>query len=186
MVPMHDRDAHEYLETRPHTHRFLAAAILLGTGLGGFVDGILLHQILQWHNMLSSKLPPTTLVTMKANMVWDGFFHVAAWSFTLAGIVVLFLAGRQRDVVWSGRWLAGGMAIGWGAFNLLEGLVDHELIGLHHVHPGTYELVWDMAFLLSGVLLLLVGFVLTRRAWRRPRSSQPRRIRAEQGPAFAR
>ncbi|ELB87945.1 hypothetical protein Rwratislav_37287 [Rhodococcus wratislaviensis IFP 2016] len=28
--------------------------IILGIGLGGFVDGILLHQLLQWHHMLTS------------------------------------------------------------------------------------------------------------------------------------
>ena len=28
--------------------------IILGVGLGGFVDGIVLHQVLQWHHMLSS------------------------------------------------------------------------------------------------------------------------------------
>jgi uncharacterized membrane protein len=27
---------------------------VLGIGLGGVVDGILLHQILQWHHMLTS------------------------------------------------------------------------------------------------------------------------------------
>ncbi|MBA3481110.1 MAG: DUF2243 domain-containing protein, partial [Pirellulales bacterium] len=31
----------------------IAAATLLGIGLGGFVDGILFHQLLQFHNMLS-------------------------------------------------------------------------------------------------------------------------------------
>jgi len=30
-----------------------SAGILLGIGLGGFVDGIVLHQILQWHHMLT-------------------------------------------------------------------------------------------------------------------------------------
>ena len=47
----------------------VSAGILLGTGLGGFVDGIVLHQILQWHNMLSSIRPPTDLITMKYNML---------------------------------------------------------------------------------------------------------------------
>ncbi|GAA5038269.1 DUF2243 domain-containing protein [Actinopolymorpha pittospori] len=28
--------------------------LVLGVGLGRFVDGILLHQVLQWHHMLSS------------------------------------------------------------------------------------------------------------------------------------
>jgi hypothetical protein len=27
----------------------------MGVGLGGFVDGILLHQILQWHHMLTGE-----------------------------------------------------------------------------------------------------------------------------------
>ncbi len=30
----------------------IAAGVLMGAGLGGFVDGIALHQILQWHMML--------------------------------------------------------------------------------------------------------------------------------------
>src|SRR6187551_1598945 len=49
----------------------ISAGILIGAGLGGFLDGVLLHQILQWHNMLSSVRPPVDLVSMKYNMVWD-------------------------------------------------------------------------------------------------------------------
>ncbi len=38
------------------------ASLVLGIGLGGFVDGIVLHQILQIHEMLSNKLTlPFTL-----------------------------------------------------------------------------------------------------------------------------
>jgi Predicted membrane protein (DUF2243) len=50
------------------------AGIVLGVGLGGFVDGITLHQIMQWHNMGSAVLPPTTMDAMAQNMVWDGLF----------------------------------------------------------------------------------------------------------------
>ena len=32
-----------------------APALLLGLGLGGFVDGIVLHQVLQWHHMLTGE-----------------------------------------------------------------------------------------------------------------------------------
>jgi len=32
----------------------IAAATFLGLGLGGFIDGILLHQLLQWHQMISN------------------------------------------------------------------------------------------------------------------------------------
>jgi uncharacterized membrane protein len=53
--------------------------ILLGLGLGGFVDGILLHQIFQWHNMLSStdRWARTTLEGMESNKLADGLFHLA-------------------------------------------------------------------------------------------------------------
>ena len=39
----------------------------LGLGLGGFFDGIVLHQILQWHHMLSSAGYPITSVE---NLTW--------------------------------------------------------------------------------------------------------------------
>ena len=40
-----------------------ASGLLYGLGLGGFVDGIVLHQILQWHHMVSDVdgIPQTRL-----------------------------------------------------------------------------------------------------------------------------
>lgn len=35
--------------------------ILLGLSLGGFFDGILLHQILQWHHLLSLVADPADI-----------------------------------------------------------------------------------------------------------------------------
>jgi uncharacterized membrane protein len=142
----------------------LRAGLLLGIGLGGFVDGIVLHQILQWHNMLSSVVPPVDLVAMKVNMIWDGLFHALTWCTTVAGLVVLFRAGARRDTAWSGRVLVGAMLGGWGLFNLVEGVIDHQILGLHHVHPGRDQLAWDLGFLASGVLLMAVGALLVRRA----------------------
>ena len=54
----------------------IAAGVIMGIGMGGFVDGILFHQIFQIHNMLSARLPPTSLVNVETTMVWDGLFHV--------------------------------------------------------------------------------------------------------------
>jgi uncharacterized membrane protein len=141
----------------------LAAGVLLGVGLGGFFDGILLHQILQWHNMLSSHLPPDDLVSAKVNMFWDGLFHAFTWLVTLAGVVMLWRAGQRPDVPWSTPTLAGAMLGGWGLFNLVEGVIDHQLLGVHHVKPGPNQLAWDLGFLASGVLLMLGGWLLTRR-----------------------
>jgi uncharacterized membrane protein len=138
-------------------------ALLLGIGLGGFIDGIVLHQLLQWHNMLSSVVPPTDLVSMKYNMIWDGAFHVAMWLVTLAGVVLLFRAARRDDVVWSGRILAGAMLAGWGLFNFVEGIVDHLVLGLHHVRPGESQLAWDIGFVaIGGIGLMLAGYWLGR------------------------
>jgi uncharacterized membrane protein len=148
------------------THRgaLIAPAILLGTGLGGFLDGILLHQILQWHNMLSAIRPPTDLVAMKVNMLWDGLFHAFTWATTVAGLALLWRAGLRTDVPWSTRTFVGGLAVGFGAFNFVEGVVDHHLLAIHHVHPGENQLAWDLGFLASGVVLLTVGFSLIRAA----------------------
>ena len=141
----------------------VAAGLLMGAGLGGFLDGIILHQILQWHNMLSARIPPDNLINTKINMLWDGIFHLAVWIMTALGILLLWKAGRRPDVVWSGRVLFGAQCIGWGAFNLVEGIINHQLLGLHHVNGYSESwLVWDISFLISGVLLMAGGWTMVR------------------------
>jgi uncharacterized membrane protein len=50
---------------------------------------------------------------------------------------------------------------GWGVFNLVEGIIDHQILGIHHVREGNqgYELAWDLAFLAFGAILLIVGWI---------------------------
>ena len=156
-----------------HHGALISAGILLGTGLGGFLDGIVLHQVLQWHNMLSSVRPPTDLVAMKVNMLWDGLFHLFTWLVTALGVALLWRAGQRPEVPWSTRTLVGSMAIGWGAFNLVEGIIDHQILGIHHVHPGADQLAWDIGFLALGAVLVLGGVSLVRagRADQTPRGA---------------
>jgi uncharacterized membrane protein len=137
-------------------------SLLLGIGLGGFVDGIVLHQLLQWHNMLSSQIPPTDLVSMKINMLWDGLFHALTWTSTVTGLGLLWRAGGRDDVPWIGETFLGAMLIGWGLFNFVEGVIDHHILGIHHVHPGAGELAWDLGFLASGLAFLGIGALLVR------------------------
>src|SRR5688500_15494058 len=110
-----------------------SAGLILGLGLGGFIDGIALHQIMQWHNMGSAVLPPTTMETMSQNMVWDGMFHAATLALTVIGIVMLWSEGNNRKAPRSAFVLFGQMMLGWGVFNLVEGVVDHHLLQIHHV-----------------------------------------------------
>jgi len=153
----------------------IAAGIAIGIGMGGFVDGILFHQILQLHNMLSHRLPPTTLVNVEISMFWDGLFHAFTWTMTAIGLALLWRAVRSRDVPLSGRAFLGSMSAGWGLFNLVEGVIDHEILQVHHVHERGSHLLWDMVFLASGVVLILLGWALIRagRAEAQPGGAAP-------------
>jgi uncharacterized membrane protein len=140
------------------------AAIILGIGIGGFIDGIVLHQILQWHEMLSNRLPPTTLVAKSVNMFWDGVFHAFTLLVVVTGIVLLWRLGRRPNLNRSGYLLAGGGLIGWGLFNLVEGIIDHQLLKLHNVREITDSPeAWNIGFLLFSLLLLAGGWGLVRR-----------------------
>lgn len=138
--------------------------VLLGVGFGGFVDGIVLHQILQWHHMLSAQLPPATMEAMRVNMAFDGYFDAFTWTATFIGMWMLWAAGR-RGMLPSGRHFAGQLVLGWGLFNLVEGVVDHHLLRLHHVVDVPVHVpMMDWLFLgVGGVLLILVGGALARR-----------------------
>jgi Predicted membrane protein (DUF2243) len=55
--------------------------------------------------------------------------------------------------------LIGWILFGWGAFNLAEGLVNHQILGLHHVREGAgHQTAYDLGFLAFGALLLIVGW----------------------------
>ncbi|TKK88376.1 DUF2243 domain-containing protein [Herbidospora galbida] len=155
-----------------HPARLRSPGIVLGVGLGGFVDGILLHQILQWHHMLSSTdtdnigvkyYSPLTVPGLEMNTLWDGLFHTVCWLAVLTGIALLYArVTHRRRQVWRSRVLWGWMLVGWGLFNLVEGVIDHHILGIHHVHGGPYQLWWDLAFLVLGALLVAGGYLLQR------------------------
>lgn len=140
-----------------------AAGLTLGMGMGGFFDGIVFHQILQMHNMLSARIPTDTLVGTKVNMVWDGVFHAAVWVLTAVGIWMLWRAARRTDAILSNRALIGAVLMGWGTFNLVEGIVDHHILQLHHVYQVLGQSIWDYAFLAWGAAMLLAGWAMLRR-----------------------
>jgi uncharacterized membrane protein len=140
----------------------VAAGTMLGIGMGGFVDGILFHQILQLHSMLSARMPQDVLVNVKISMVWDGLFHALTWITTAVGITLLWQAGKRSDCPWSGKILWGSLLSGWGVFNLVEGILDHHMLGIHHVVERLGISVYDYLFLASGIIFLITGAILIR------------------------
>jgi uncharacterized membrane protein len=140
----------------------VSAGMLLGAGLGGFLDGIVFHQILQTHNMLSAKYPPTNVVNLQVNMFWDGLFHAFTWVMTVSALIALWRFVRRPETVLSSPILAGAVLAGWGLFNVVEGTINHHLLHIHHVREIGNHTGWDLAFLASGAILLLAGWGLIR------------------------
>jgi len=137
----------------------------MGVGLGGFVDGIVLHQILRWHHMLTAEgdFPADTVQGLEDNVVADGFFHVATWVFVAVAMVVSVNAWQRGKLAPPWRSHIGMLLAGWGVFNLVEGIVDHQILGIHHVRDDLGgPLSWDIGFLVFGALLVLVGLTLSR------------------------
>lgn len=69
-------------------------------------------------------------------------------------------AGGRADGERSGRVLGGSMLIGFGLFNLIEVVVDHHLLHLHHVYERLGVSAWDYLFLASGVALIAAGWLM--------------------------
>src|SRR4051794_33825626 len=143
----------------------ISAGILFGLGLGGFFDGIVLHQVLQWHHMLSSWYPITDVPSLQLNTLWDGIFHSTTYVFVVVGLFILWRTAHKRHLVWSNKLLFGTLLLGWGIFNVLEGIVSHEVLGIHHVNERillSHRIYWDIAFLLWGTAMIGGGSALMR------------------------
>lgn len=136
--------------------------VILGLGIGGFFDGIVLHQVLQWHHMLTGVEPLTSMPSFELNTLWDGLFHVFAYVCTLIGIALVWSATRLPGSRWPTKLLVGGLLVGWGAFNVVEGIVDHHVLQIHHVRSGPNQLWWDLGFLAWGAIMLAGGRLLMR------------------------
>src|SRR5690554_2539009 len=109
-------------------------SIILGIGIGGFIDGILFHQILQLHGMVSNKLPIDTVVGKAVNMFWDGIFHSITLTAVVIGVISLVRLLKKKHINPSPKLVWGGFFAGWGIFNFVEGIIHHHIIKLHNVN----------------------------------------------------
>jgi uncharacterized membrane protein len=61
------------------------------------------------------------------------------------------------------------MLMGFGTFNVVEGLINHHLLGLHYVNElvePRYWMYWDIGFILWGAAMLGAGWRLLRQGQR--------------------
>ncbi len=146
-------------------HPLVQAGIVLGLGFGGFADGIVLHQILGWHHLIcvTEHCQSASIEQLQLQNKQDGFFHLALWLISLVGTAMLFRAAQHGASAWNGRVLFGAMLAGWGVFNVVEGVIDHHILRIHHVLPGHPHQLWfDLLFLTVGGVFVMIGARLIR------------------------
>ncbi|KQQ88891.1 DUF2243 domain-containing protein [Massilia sp. Leaf139] len=138
------------------------AGYLLGFGLGGFFDGILLHQILQWHHLLSLVTRPP-FQDIRVQIMVDGFFHLLMYVLAFAGLWKLW-KGRHHVGGGGDRLLLANAALGFGAWHILDGILSHWVLGIHRIRLDSDNLLfWDLLwFVVFGVAFVVLGLRLRR------------------------
>jgi uncharacterized membrane protein len=132
------------------------AGFILGLGLLGAIDGILFHQLLQWHHMILSPNPQLEIFT-------DGLFTALFSAKLIWGGVKIFQDARKNQLGNSWKVFLGSIFIGGGTFNLVEGIVDHHILQVHRVKPSADNpMLYDLAFLAIGLLLVIIGYMIKR------------------------
>lgn len=135
--------------------------VTIGVGLGGFLDGIVLHQVLQWHHFVVEYRSAADFEGLTHNTFWDGIFHLACWVVVLVGVLWLARSGTDVRALGLAR-CTGLLLIGWGGFNIADEIVFHLLLGAHHIRMVENYQVYDASYTVLGVLLIAVGVLLAR------------------------
>jgi uncharacterized membrane protein len=147
----------------------VSAGVLLGIGLAGLLDVIVLRHVLQWHGSLTAATSAAH-GNAAARLFWDGVYELAACSFVAAGIALLWVNARDAHVRWPPALLAASLATGAGIYLLAEGIVAHGLLALHHVNDtvaASSAWYWDAAFIACGAAMALGGCAWLSREIRR-------------------
>ncbi len=153
---------HSTSQTDRKRKPLIVAGLVLGLGQAGFFDGIVIHQLLQWHHMFTSVETSDTVSGLELNTLGDGLFHLFDWVLTLAGITLLWRVSKDPNAEKSTPLFLGSLLAGAGLFDFIEGLIDHQILGIHHVKPGAHEFAWDMGFLAFGLSLAVIGWLIIR------------------------
>jgi uncharacterized membrane protein len=145
----------------------LVGGLLIGIGLAGTLDEVLLHQLLQWHHLYDRGTP-------RMGILSDGLFHLASTAVLVLGVVIALgsTGGAVRRArsepadasdAGRGRRLLGAVLVGTGGFNLYDATVQHKLLRLHQVRADTDNLLpYDLGFGGVALALCLVGLALLR------------------------
>ncbi|MCJ7843482.1 DUF2243 domain-containing protein [Lederbergia sp. NSJ-179] len=134
-------------------NRSFIGAFVFGMGIIGMLDGIFLHQIFQFHSIY--------MYTNRFNqIVSDGLFHLFVTVIMFIGGYLLWESDskklhKPKHIFWAGILLGGGI------FNLIEGIVNHHLLQIHHVYYHTnHVLLFDLLYDAFSLILIALGLYL--------------------------
>jgi uncharacterized membrane protein len=142
---------------------------VLGVALGGFFDGILLHQVLQWHHLLSL-VPGESLRRIETQILADGAFHVLMYGVAVLGLCLLWRARNSLASPGGGRRLLTATLLGFGAWNVVDVVLFHWILHIHRIRvdvPEGDRLRWDLLWLALFAVPPLLGAWAVRRGGRR-------------------
>lgn len=144
------------------SNHFEWAGLALGFGIGGFFDGILLHQVLQWHHLLSSV--EQARLDIRVLIMTDGLFHVLMYIITGFGLWLLWRARTEFASPGSDRRLFATALIGFGAWHILDGILSHWVLGIHRIRMDVENpLFWDVLwFGVFGIVPAAIGWMMRR------------------------
>ena len=130
--------------------------VLVGIGIAGTLDEVVLHQLLGWNHFYDRSTP-------SAGLLSDGLFHILSTALLVIGVIQL--VERRRTTPDPPSLALAGILLGAGGFNLYDGTIQHKLLGLHQVRAGVpNNLPYDLAFLAIAATVTLAGALLLRRA----------------------
>jgi uncharacterized membrane protein len=136
---------------------------LLGFALGGFFDGILLHQVLQWHHLLSNV---DAVRDMRLQVMADGLFHALMYLIAAAALYQLSRRRAAFSQPGADHRLWCHALIGFGVWHIVDAILSHWITGIHRIkvdspNPLMWDLIWFLAF---GALPAVLGWLMLRKA----------------------
>jgi uncharacterized membrane protein len=142
---------------------FQWSGYLLGFALGGFFDGILLHQVLQWHHLLSG-LEGEAFRDLRVQILADGLFHAKMYVIAVVGLGLLWRAQREFVAPPASRLLLANALIGFGVWHVADAILSHWLLGIHRIRMEAENLLlWDLIwFFVFGVAFIAAGWLVRR------------------------
>jgi len=156
----------------------LRAAALVGAGLAAIAEHVVFCQLLRWHGLLTARLGmpgavPQRLVSLDPALLEaavlepaearaQGVFLAVAWLAVATGSVLLWRASSRAAAPATPAAFGGAMVAGWGAYQFIEGLLLHVVLGLHHVKEGVTPWLADGLYVVAGAMLAGIGWEFCR------------------------